>query len=249
MSLFRAVVVGSALAVAGQALALPQEAFWVEVPVVDDPTDASDLTGFRSFDLFIQLEDGDVINAQDFGIAGPNAGISLGAGQDFFQHSSGGDSGVDPALTGSAGDLTYDTRGQMGTLAFGEFIDGGTLGIGPVDWDPNGVVGVWAPNIFNFPLPITQALPDANNRYWMARVTINSQGSFGTPTDSLGEFLGGQAFISGNGPNGDFGQSVAGDGVVDTTQFFIPNAFIAPSPGVGATMGLFASGMLIRRRR
>jgi len=247
MNTFKAVVVVSTLVVAGQAAALPQEAFWVEVPIVDDATDSADLTGFRSFDLIIQLEEGDIVNAQDFGIAGPNTGIFLGAGQSFFQHPSGGDAGVDPALTGSFGDLTYDTRGQMGTLAFGDFIDGGTLGIGAVVWDPAGVVGVWAPNIFNIP-PITQAPPDALNQYWMARVTITSQGAFGTATDSLGEFLGGQVFIGGSGPNGEFGMSDAGSGVVDTTQFFVPNAFSIPSPGGAAMFGLLAGGLLIRRR-
>lgn len=248
MKLISAVVAGSVFAVAGQVLALPQEAFWVEVPVFDDPTDSSDLTGFRSFDLIIQLEAGDVINAQDFGFAGPNAGISLGAGQSFFQHASGGDSGVDPALTGSFGDITYDTRGQMGTLGFGDFIDTGGIGGPVVDWNTSGVTGVWIPNVFNLP-PLTEAPADALNQYLMARITVSSQGSFGSATNNFGEFLGGQVFISGSGPNGEFGMFDAASGVVDTTQFFIPNAFIIPSPGAGATLGLFVGGMMIRRRR
>lgn len=248
MKLFRNTFAITTMAMAGQALALPQEAFWVEVPIFDDAGDASDLTGFRSFDLMIQMEAGDVVNAQDFGFAGPNDGISLGAGQTFFQHSSGGDSGVDPSLTGTFGDLTYDTRAQMGTLAFGEFIDIGTLGGPMVDWDPSGVVGVWSPNVFNVP-PLTEAPVDANNQYWMARVTITSQGSFGTPTDALGEFLGGQVFLSGSGPNGEFGMFDAGSGVVDTTQFFIPNAFTIPAPGSAAALGLLAGAAMIRRRR
>ncbi len=35
--------------------AKPIDAFWVEVPVVDSPDDPEDLTGFRSFDLFVTL--------------------------------------------------------------------------------------------------------------------------------------------------------------------------------------------------
>jgi len=241
MKFFVCVVVGGALCIGSPALALPQEAFWVEVPVVDDAADASDLTGFRSFDLFVQLEDGDLVYAQDFKVAGPNTGLSLGPGQDFFQHPAGGDSGVDPTLIGSNGDLVYDTRGQMGTLAFGEFIELETATV-DVDWDPAGVEGVWFPDIFQDP-PFVEAFPDADNRYWFARITVNSAGAFGEQTSQLGEFLGGQLFVSGEGPNGDFGMQVPSTGVVD-----IPNAFEVPAPGA-AVFGALGSCVLLRRRR
>ena len=227
-----------AITVAVSAQAHPQEAFWVEIPVIDSAADTHDLTGFRSFDLFVRLENGDGVYAQDFGIAGPNDGIHLGAGQDFFQHTFGSDKAANPNLHTIFPDLTYDTRGQMGDKDWGGY----NVPIGPINWDPNGVdAGFWGISVG---VDTTPALPDENGNYWFARITVSSVGAFGERTSDLGEFLGGQLFLSGEGPNGGFGREIAANGVVD-----IPNAFAAPSPGAAATMGLLAGGMLIRRRR
>lgn len=241
MSPITTTVFASALFVAGQAMALPQEAYWVEVPVFDDPSDSSDLTGYRTFDLFVSLEDGDVVYAQDFGIAGPNAGLSLGAGQDFFQHAQGSDVEASSSLVGVFPDLTYDTSGRMGELAPGEYQT-----FLP-DWDPNGTSIVWFPTVVDGQ-PVVPGTPDENNQYWFARVTVSSAGAFGSPTSAMGEYLGGQLFISGEGPNGEFGQQVPGSGVVDATQIFIPNAFTIPAPGATATLGLLGV-MALRRKR
>ena len=226
----------SALCIAGDAIALPLDAFWVEVPVVDDPSDSEDLTGFRSFDLFVTLETGDVVFAQDFGIAGPNVGIGLGAGQVFFHHPFGTDKASNPLLVDVFPDLTFDTRGQMGVLGWDEY----SLPIGPINWESGGADGgFWGVNV---PEP-GEAPPDANGHYWFARITVTSIGAFGEMTSGFGEFLGGELFISGIGPNGNFGQQFPPNGVVT-----IPNAFDVPAPGTVVTLGLISVGMLRRRR-
>ena len=215
-------------------LAGPLDAFWVEVPVVDDPSDSEDLTGFRSFDLFVTLETGDVIFAQDLGIAGPNVGISLGAGQVFFLHPLGDDKASNPLLVDLFPDLTFDTRGQMGVLEWDQY----TTPVGPINWDPTGVSGVWFPQS-----ELGGAPPDANGRYWFARITVSSIGAFGEMTSGFGEFLGGELFLSGDGPNGAFGMIFPPNGVVT-----IPNAFI-PAPGAGIVLGLLAPVVCARKRR
>ena len=238
MSTLKAIVAGVVLAVTGNALALPQSAFWSEVPVVDDPGDSSDLTGFRSFDLFVTFDPGDIIYAQDFGVAGPNDGLNLSPGQDFYQHEFGSDKAVNPDTIDFFPDLAYDTRGQMGDRAWDEY----TLPAGPILWGTNGPGdGFWGVTAGE---TVTPASPDVNGDYWFARVTVSSVGGFGEQTSGLGEYLGGELFVSGEGPLGDFGMFFPPDGVVS-----IPNAFDVPSPGVGATLGLLAGGMLIRRRR
>jgi hypothetical protein len=217
--------------------AKPIDAFWEEVPVIDDPGDSEDLTGFRSFDLFVTLEPGDVVFAQDFGIAGPNTGLSLGPGQDFFQHTFGSHIEQDAGIVSLFPDVVFDTRGQMGQLGVGEYQP-----LAPA-WDPSGSSIAWFISTVDG-VPIVPGEPDANGEYWFARITVNSVGSFEQPTAALGEFLGGQAFLSGTGPNGDFGMQDPSNGIVD-----IPNAFAIPTPGAATIIGGFALTQGRRQRR
>jgi len=228
-----------ALSFAGSALALPQGAFWVEVPVVDNVGDTSNLTGYRSFDLFVQLQAGDVVFAQDSGIAS-NTGLQYNNTQTIFNHAFGGDAGVNGAFAGVFPDLAFDTRSQMGTLAFGSFGNP----VGPWNYNAGGglpgqnrINGVTSVNV---PVP-GQALPDGSSAFHFARITISSSGGFGAAT-GLTEFLGGQLFVSGTGPNGQFGGQVPLTGVVN-----VPNAFAVPTPGALALFG--AAGLTATRRR
>ena len=227
----------AALLTTNPAHAKPLEAFWQEVPIVDDPTDSSDLTGFRSFELFIQMEPGDYVTIMDVGIAS-NVGLSLGAGQDFFQHDFGTDKSVHPDFHSFWPDVEYDSRFQMGTAAHDEyqtFLN--------VDWDPTGLVGVFSglhiPGVDDSEFTFA----DSNDHYWFGRFTVNSAGMFGENTSDLGEFLGGQLYMFGDGPNGEFGQSSSITGVVD-----IPNAFAIPTPGASAILAGLALTTLRRRR-
>jgi len=227
----RTFAAAAALGIAGSALAVPQGAFWVEVPVVDNPADASVLAGFRSFDLFIQLEAGDVVFAMDSGIAGPNTGLSTT--QSIFNHGFGGDAGVNPGFIGFFPDLAFDTTTHMGTLAFGSY---GTP-VGPWTWGAV-ITGVTSVNV---PVPGSSS-PDGSGAYHFARITLTSVGAFGEATAALGEYLGGQVFLSGTGLNGEFGGQIPATGVVN-----VPNAFV-PTPGALALFGL-AGAAAARRRR
>jgi hypothetical protein len=221
-----------ALSCAGSAFALPQGAFWVEVPVVDSLLDATDLTGFRTFDLFVQLQAGDVINAADFGIAGPNTGISTN--RTVFHHGFQDASQLPPnaAFLGLVPDLVFDSYVGLGNLA------GAGLGVAAgITLPSNGVFGgAW------FDTPPQSGAGDGSNAWFMSRITLSSVGGFGAPT-GLTEFLQGQVFISGTGPNGQFGGAQPLTGVVN-----VPNAFQVPTPGALALFGL-AGATAYRRRR
>jgi len=227
-----------ALSIAGSAFALPTGAFWVEVPVVDSPADTSNLTGFRSFELYIQLQAGDVVFAQDSAIAS-NTGLQYTTSLTIFNHTFGGDAGVNGAFVGVFPDLAFDTRSQMGTLAFGSF---GTP-VGPWAWagagDP-GFLKITGVTSVNVPVP-GQATRNGANAYLFAQITISSSGAFGEAT-GLTEYLGGQVFVSGTGPNGEFGGQIPASGAVN-----VPNAFPVPTPGALALMGL--GGLVVSRRR
>jgi len=231
----RMLTAAAALTIAGSALAVPQgDAFWVENVVVDNGGDAADLTGFRSFDLYVQLEAGDVVTAADFGIAGPNSGLSTT--QSIFEHAFGGNLAPNPAFIGAFPDLAYDTFLRLGDL------DGAASQITVQSFDfsnPAALTAVWNPNA---PGGFNQAVPDGGNAMILASITVSSAGGFGDLTGGL-EFLGGELFLSGEGPNGTFGREVAANGVVT-----VPNAFPVPTPGAMALFGL-AGAAATRRRR
>jgi hypothetical protein len=220
------------LAFAGSAFALPQGSFWVEIPVVDSGADAAVLTGYRSFQLFVQLEAGDVINAADFSIAGPNTGVSTT--QTTFNHAFQDASQLppNPVFFGLAPDLVYDSYVGIGNLPAGGL--GVAAAISLVG--PGVFTGAW------FDQPPQSGMGDGGNAWFLAQITLTSMGGFGSDTSGLGEFLGGQAFVSGSGPNGGFGGAVPSTGVVN-----VPNAFV-PTPGALALFGL-AGAAAARRRR
>ncbi len=237
----RMLTAAAALTIAGSALAVPQGAFWTEVdnsagfaPDLTGPT--SSLTGFRTFDLFVQLEAGDVVTAADFGIAGPNSGLSTN--QSVYNHPAGGDAAT--GVLGFNANVVFDTFLAMGNL------DGtaGQISVQSFDIsDLSAIVAVWNPNA---PGGFTEALPDGGNVMHLARFSVTSAGLLGDATGDggLGETLGGQLFLSGEGPNGTFGREIAANGVVD-----VPNAFPpVPTPGAMALFGL-AGAAATRRRR
>lgn len=226
-----------ALAITAVAHAKPDGAYWVEVPVVDDPGDATDMTGQRSFDLFVRLQPDDGVFAMDSGLAASNTGIALGPGQDFFQHAFGADKALDPGLNAVFPDLVYDSRFQMGTAIHDEY----SVLFAP-DWNTAGMHGSFFMSIVDgMGVP---ALPTADGSFWFGRFTVNSAGAFGEDTSGLGEYMGGQIFLSGTGSDGDFGMDFPIDGRVD-----VPNAFAIPSPAGAALLAALPAMRIGRRRR
>jgi len=215
-------------------MAVPTGAFWVEVDNGGATDGFASVVGFRTFDLFVQLEAGDVLFAADFGIAGPNAGLTTS--QTVFNHPFGADT-RSPALNEGAFPATvYDTFVALGD-ADGQNGEVSTP-VGAIDWNPAGFNGVWSVSV---PLP-GQAGPNLGDAAWLARVTVSSAGAAFDQTGAT-EFLGGEFFVSGTGPNGDFGQAVPSDGVVS-----VGNAFPqVPTPGAFALLGL--AGVATTRRR
>lgn len=213
-----------ALAISGIAQAAPMGAYWIEVPVVDDPTDSADLSGLRSFDLFIQVHPDDHVYVVD-SLTTQNTGIALGAGQDFFNHEFGGNTPTDPEIiNGFFPDIEFDSRFQMGSLPFDRIVQ-----VAAFDWDPAGMRGTAFTTVEGEgPLP---GLPNAGGGFWAGRFTVNSVGAFGDDTSGLGEYMGGQFFLSGSGPNGDFGMQIASTGVIN-----VPNAFAVPAPTAAAIL-------------
>jgi|GEM_PF-4922144 len=227
---FTAATIAAMLA-AAQSLAVPQGAFWVEIPVVDHPDDATDLSGFRTFRLYVQLEEGDTVTAADFGVAGPNSGLSTT--QAIFNHPAGGDLIKSDLLIDFFPDLFYDTYLALGDLD-------GAASPSPISVqnfntsNPSSIVGVWSPNaVSDF-----MAFPDSQNVIWLAQITVSSAYEYGEG-GGPGEFTGGQLFLSGDGPNGEFGMQVAATGVVDIPGTFplgqgrLPGAFQMLAPACG----------------
>ena len=230
----RTITAAAALTIAGSAIAVPQGAYWVEVDNSAGNTPdlvGGDTTGQRTFDLFVTLEAGDVLFAADFGVAGPNTGLTTT--QTIWNHPTGSDlQQVPPAFAANVEFDTFlamgDLDGTDGQISIQSFNDAGPL-----------IGGVWNPNA---PGGFTSAGPSSGNDFWMARFTLSSSGGFGAETGLL-EILGGQMFLSGDGPNGEFGQSVPATGVIN-----VPNAFPVPTPGAVALFGL-AGAAATRRRR
>ena len=209
-SILAAAAITATLA-ATHAIAVPQGAFWVEIPVVDHPDDPTDISGLRSFLLYVQLEEGDVVTAADFGVAGPNSGLNTT--QAVFEHPFGADLARSQLFLDTFPDLYYDTYLALGNL------DGSTnppqISVQSINTsNPSNITGVWNPNA---PAGFSEAVPNSQNSLWLAQITISSEHEYG---EGFGDivFLGGQLFLSGEGPNGTFGREFAPNGVVD-----IPN--------------------------
>ncbi|MCB9838612.1 MAG: hypothetical protein H6813_04670 [Phycisphaeraceae bacterium] len=214
----RTFAAAAALTIAGSALAVPTGAHWVQV---DNSANANQGagTGFDAswctYDLYVDFEAGDVVSAADFGIAGPNAGLSTDG--TFFQVGPpfGGDSYLSNlGFAAFFPNVEYDTAIALGgsTPSFAQ----------AMAWNEGGVTGAW------FNTTPTAASPSLH----LARVTVNIGATF----------LGGQIFVTGNGPSGEFGTTVPSTGVVN-----IPNAKV-PTPGALALFGL-AGAAATRRRR
>lgn len=224
------IILGCTLALMSQAQAVPQGAFWAEVDnspgfTQDLTGPASSLTGFRTFDLFVQLEAGDSVTHQDSGLTGGNKGIrfhqDVGPTVDFYQHITGSD--TQSEILGFNNNVEWDTRGQMGDLGVGEYAE-----LAPITWDPNKIIGAWEPT------GATAAHASADGFYWFGRFSVT-----GFFTLSYGPMYG-EIFVSGTGPNGDFGMPD------DLDSGIVP--FGVPTPGPFAVLtiaGAFAS----RRKR
>lgn len=228
----RTFAAAAALIFAGSALALPQGAFWTEVAIVDDPGDATNMAGLRTFDLWVTMEAGDVLNAADFGIAGPNIGLSTT--QTVFNHPFGNDLEPTAFFLGAFPDLEWDTYLAMGDLNG----DLGEITVQSANWAV--ITAVWNPNA---PGGFSTASPNSGLDLILARITVSSAGGFGDFT-GLFEFLGGELFVSGSGPNGLFGQQIAD---LQLGVVTVPNAFPIPTPGAVALFGL--AGCVVTRRR
>ena len=203
----------STLVVACSSAVAQGQAFWVELdnsvnPANGNPTgldDGSyDGTVYRTFDLFVILPpNGDGgppetngVYAADFGIAGPNTGLSTDGV--FYQTPEpiGSDSVVANETAAPFEDrVFFDTAVAMEGALFSFAL--------PMDWDPAGVRGAWFVN------PAVQPLEDGH--FFIARITISADASE----------LGGQCFVSDQRCNpGDFGSCIPQVGV-----HIIPNAF------------------------
>ncbi|MCB9838611.1 MAG: hypothetical protein H6813_04665 [Phycisphaeraceae bacterium] len=200
-----------------EAQAVPTGAHWVYVPNRVNPV-TGELTGlygkYCTADLYVDFEPGDTISSADFGIAGPNAGISTDGL--FYQ--------VDPPFGSDSLLMNLSLAGFHPTVAFDTavaFGDAPPSFAQPMNWSEAGVSGAW----FN-----TTPQP-AGPSFRLARITVSIDSTF----------LGGQIFVTGDGPNGPLGQQDPFSGVVN-----VPN-FLCPSPGAGALFGL--AGMICLRRR
>jgi len=153
---------------AGHAAARPQGGYWVQV---DNSTNlAGTDTGFENswltFDLYVDLEPGDIVFAADFGIAGPNTGITTDGA--FY---------VAPA---SASDSVADNVGFASLVSDLEYSSAVTINGGDVvfaqamDWNPAGVTGAWFVN----PGQIGAGGPEGAEDMWVARVTVSADATF-----------------------------------------------------------------------
>jgi hypothetical protein len=227
---FKSIAVITALSAATSALALPTGAHWKNVDNCFNPV-TGELTGlheiYATYDLFVDLEPGDSITVIDSGGSGPNEGIRMAFGT-FFQSDPpfGSDSYIQN-LSFAAFDVTlpFDTAVALGNEAI--------VSTSPINWDPSGVVGTW--------FSANAGTPVAGPSVHIMRVTVRH--GFG--------FLGGEIFVSGTGPNGDFGTNDPSTGVVD-----VPNAIsiypddddCVPTPGAPSIFAIAGLAALRRRR-
>lgn len=221
---------------AGQALAVPQGAYLQQV---DNSTNiAGANTGFEllwtTYDLFVALEPGDVVGALDFGVAGPNTGlITDGVFFDGVPFS-GETVGPNIALAILFPDIEYDSAVT---------INGGcepVIIVAPTKWNPAGVTGAWLANA----VQLGAGGPNGPDDMWAARITV-----------SIGAtFIGGQMFVAGTGPNGDFG--IFGNnlplGVLNLSinpGVIAPHTgCIVPTPGTTSLLAIAALAVMRRRR-
>ncbi len=229
------------LSMTNAASARPQHMFWTEVDNSAGFTDdilgpLTNLTGFRTFDLFVRLETGDTVSLASSGL-GIDSGLSTT--QSIYDHPVGGDTQTTPIENFE--NVEWDTFVALGDL------DGSAnpsqIGfVSPLNLsDPNSITAEWNPSL-GLPKDFMLARPDAMNNMWLGRFTVSSAGLFGDATADT-EFLGGQLFLSGEGTNGTFGREIAANGIVD-----VPNAFLIPTPSAIALFGL-AGAAATRRRR
>ncbi len=188
------------------ALALPTGTIWVEIPIVDSPDDPTDLTGYRSFDLYLFVEPGDTIEAADFGYSGAG---DLFSTQDVFQHPFGSDTEPHELFEDVFPDIVYDTFVALGDL---DGTNGEINVTPPLDTsDPMNITAAWArapsspaagPGGGVFPdgkfLSITGSI-------WLGRFTISSKTDYAETNSSLFETIEGHCHVIGDGPNGEFG--------------------------------------------
>lgn len=209
----------ASLGTAGPALAFPFVGYWVPVDNSINPVtmEATGLeTDYLTFDLYIELEPGYVIGAIDSGYGAGNTGlITDGA---FFQSPLGSDSAKQNINNAADhAQLPFDTAAAMNNedLAFAA----------AMDWDPDGVSGAWFSAMqMQVPGPL-----------WVARITVGIDTTF----------LGGEMFIDGVGPNGNFGYG----GDLENLHLYIvdiPNAI--PNPGASAVIALIGVASIRRRR-
>ena len=178
----------STLVVACSSAVATGQAFWVELdnsvnPANGNPTgldDGSyDGTVYRTFDLFVILPprwDGgppetNGVNAADFGIAGPNTGLSTDGV--FYQTPEpiGSDSVVaNETATPFEDRVFYDTAVALEDASISFAL--------PMIWDPAGVTGA-------FFLPGGRAYTGGGDHFFIARITISADASE----------LGGQCFV------------------------------------------------------
>ena len=206
---------------AGHAAALPQVLYLVEV---DNSTNLAGAdTGFEhswlTFDLYVDLEPGDIVFAADFGIAGSNTGI-ITDGAFYVAPAFASDSVADNVgFAALVGDLEYSSAVT---------INGGDVEFAQaMDWNPAGVTGAWFVN----PGQTGAGGPYGAEDMWVARITVSNDA----------RLLYGQMFVSGDGPNGAFGVSGANIplGVVN-----LP----IPTPGAVSLLAI-AGAAATRRRR
>jgi uncharacterized protein (TIGR03382 family) len=204
-------------------MAIPVGAHW---EMVDNSGNLAGTTGLSAthmtFDLFVDLEAGDAIAAMDFGIAGGNVGLSTDGVFHFAPA---------PGTDNLQGNIAF--AGFVPNLEYGTAVTSNGNSVNTVAYvRGNPLVGAWFRG---------DNMSSTGPSVWAARVTVSNNAEFG---GGLTTFLGGQIFVSGDGPNGPFGQSTPDIplGVVN-----LPNAKI-PTPGALALFGL-AGAAAIRRRR
>ena len=211
----RTITAAAALTIAGSAMAIPVGAHW---EMVDKSGNLAGTTGLSAthmtFDLFVDLEAGDAIAAMDFGIAGGNVGLSTDGVFHFAPA---------PGTDNLQGNIAF--AGFVPNLEYGTAVTSNGNSVNTVAYTrDNPLIGAWFRS---------DNMSSAGPSVWVARVTVTNDATF----------LGGQMFVSGAGPNGQFGQSTADLplGVIN-----LPNA--PPTPGALALFGL-AGAAAIRRRR